>query len=146
MAYGAVNCVVIFCRILADAMCSTFYPSYNDTAFSMGRDHIVVWLTPVLRLHQNLYEVYNNGSGPLLSAGTWKSLLVYGIAALVLLAASALLYRIRRSEASGDTLAFRPLRRWCGGWWASWAAWAWALCWRGYSAAPKTPRPCWPAS
>lgn len=118
VAYGAVNCVVIFCRILADAMCSTFYPSYNDTAFSMGRDHIVVWLTPVLRLHQNLYEVYSNGSGPLLSAGTWKSLLVYGIAALVLLAASALLYRIRRSEASGDTLAFRPLRpvvRWVVG-------------------------------
>lgn len=118
VAYGAVNCVVIFCRILADAMCSTFYPSYNDTAFSMGRDHIVVWLTPVLRLHQNLYEGYNNGSGPLLSAGTWKSLLVYGIAALVLLAAGALLYRIRRSEASGDTLAFRPLRpvvRWVVG-------------------------------
>lgn len=118
VAYGAVNCVVIFCRILADAMCSTFYPSYNDTAFSMGRDHIVVWLTPVLRLHQNLYEVYNNGSGPLLSAGTWKSLLVYGIVALVLLAAGALLYRIRRSEASGDTLAFRPLRpvvRWVVG-------------------------------
>ena len=117
VAYGAVNCVVIFCRILADAMCSTFYPSYNDTAFSMGRDHIVVWLTPVLRLHQNLYEGYNNGS-PLLSAGTWKSLLVYGIAALVLLAAGALLYRIRRSEASGDTLAFRPLRpvvRWVVG-------------------------------
>ena len=118
VAYGAVNFVVIFCRILADAMCSTFYPSYNDTAFSMGRDHIVVWLTPVLRLHQNLYEVYKNGSGPLLSAGTWKSLLVYGIAALVLLAAGALLYRIRRSEASGDTLAFRPLRpvvRWVVG-------------------------------
>ena len=89
VAYGAVNCVVIFCRILADAMCSTFYPSYNDTAFSMGRDHIVVWLTPVLRLHQNLYEVYNNGSGPLLSASAWKSLLVYGIVALVLLAVFA---------------------------------------------------------
>ena len=36
VAYGAVNFVAIFCRILADAMCSIFYPSYNDTAFSMG--------------------------------------------------------------------------------------------------------------
>lgn len=118
VAYGAVNCVVIFCRILADGMCSIFYPSYNDTVLSMGQNHIVAWLTPVLRLHQDLREMYKDGSGPLLSAGTWKSLLVYGIAALVLLAAGALLYRIRRSEASGDTLAFRPLRpvvRWVVG-------------------------------
>ena len=118
VAYGAVNFVAIFCRILADAMCSIFYPSYNDSAFSMGRNHIVVWLTPVLRLHQDLREMYKDGSGPLLGAGAWKSLLVYGIGALVLLAASALLYRIRRSEASGDTLAFRPLRpvvRWVVG-------------------------------
>lgn len=118
VAYGAVNCVVIFCRILADAMCSTFYPSYNDTVLSMGQNHIVAWLTPVLRLHLDLQEMYKDGSGPLLSATAWKSLLVYGIAALVLLAAGALLYRIRRSEASGDTLAFRPLRpvvRWVVG-------------------------------
>lgn len=118
VAYGAVNCVVIFCRILADAMCSIFYPSYNDTVLSMGQNHIVAWLTPVLRLHLDLQEMYKDGSGPLLSATAWKSLLVYGIAALVLLAAGALLYRIRRSEASGDTLAFRPLRpvvRWVVG-------------------------------
>ena len=118
VAYGAVNCVVIFCRILADAMCSIFYPSYNDTVLSMGQNHIVAWLTPVLRLHLDLQGMYKDGSGPLLSAGAWKSLLVYGIAALVLLAAGALLYRIRRSEASGDTLAFRPLRpvvRWVVG-------------------------------
>ena len=118
VAYGAVNCVVIFCRILADAMCSIFYPSYNDTVLSMGQNHIVAWLTPVLRLHLDLQEMYKDGSGPLLSATAWKSLLVYGIAALVLLVAGALLYRIRRSEASGDTLAFRPLRpvvRWAVG-------------------------------
>lgn len=118
VAYGAVNCVVIFCRILADAMCSIFYPSYNDTVLSMGQNHIVAWLTPVLRLHLDLQEMYKDGSGPLLSATAWKSLLVYGIAALVLLVAGALLYRIRRSEASGDTLAFRPLRpvvRWVVG-------------------------------
>lgn len=118
VAYGAVNCVAIFCRILAGAMCSIFYPSYNDTVLSMGRNHIVAWLTPVLRLHQDLYEMYKDGSGPLLSASAWKSLLVYGIGALVLLVAGALLYRIRRSEASGDTLSFRPLRpvvRWAVG-------------------------------
>lgn len=118
VAYGAVNCVVIFCRILADAMCSIFYPSYNDTVLSMGQNHIVAWLTPVLRLHLDLQEMYKDGNGPLLSAAAWKSLLVYGIAALVLLVAGALLYRIRRSEASGDTLAFRPLRpvvRWVVG-------------------------------
>lgn len=118
VAYGAVNCVAIFCRILADGMCSIFYPSYNDTVLSMGQNHIVAWLTPVLRLHLDLQGMYKDGSGPLLSATAWKSLLVYGIAALVLLAAGALLYRIRRSEASGDTLAFRPLRpvvRWVVG-------------------------------
>ena len=118
VAYGAVNCVAIFCRILAGAMCSIFYPSYNDTVLSMGQNHIVAWLTPVLRLHLDLQEMYKDGNGPLLSATAWKSLLVYGIAALVLLVAGALLYRIRRSEASGDTLAFRPLRpvvRWVVG-------------------------------
>lgn len=118
VAYGAVNCVVIFCRILADGMCSIFYPSYNDTVLSMGQNHIVAWLTPVLRLHLDLQGMYKDGSGPLLSATAWKSLLVYGIAALVLLVAGALLYRIRRSEASGDTLSFRPLRpvvRWVVG-------------------------------
>ena len=118
VAYGAVNCVAIFCRILVGAMCSIFYLSYNDTALSMGRNHIVAWLTPVLRLKLDLHEMYQDGSGPLLSASAWKSLLVYGIGALVLLVAGALLYRIRRSEASGDTLAFRPLRpvvRWAVG-------------------------------
>lgn len=118
VAYGAVNCVAIFCRILADGMCSTFYPSYNDTVYSMGRNNIVTWLTPVLRLHLDLQEMYAEDGTFVLTASAWKSLLVYGIAALVLLVAGALLYRIRRSEASGDTLAFRPLRpvvRWAVG-------------------------------
>lgn len=118
VAYGAVNCVAIFCRILADGMCSIFYPSYNDTVYSMGRNHIVTWLTPVLRLHLDLQEMYAEDGTFVLTASAWKSLLVYGIGALVLLVAGALLYRIRRSEASGDTLAFRPLRpvvRWAVG-------------------------------
>lgn len=118
VAYGAVNCVAIFCRILADGMCSIFYPSYNDTVYSMGRNNIVTWLTPVLRLHLDLQEMYAEDGTCVLTASAWKSLLVYGIAALVLLVAGALLYRIRRSEASGDTLAFRPLRpvvRWAVG-------------------------------
>lgn len=118
VAYGAVNCVAIFCRILADGMCSIFYPSYNDTVYSMGRNNIVTWLTPVLRLHLDLQEMYAEDGTFVLTASAWKSLLVYGIAALVLLVAGALLYRIRRSEASGDTLAFRPLRpvvRWAVG-------------------------------
>ena len=118
VAYGAVNCVAIFCRILADGMCSIFYPSYNDTVYSIGRNHIVTWLTPVLRLHLDLQEMYAEDGTFALTASAWKSLLVYGIAALVLLVAGALLYRIRRSEASGDTLAFRPLRpvvRWAVG-------------------------------
>lgn len=118
VAYGAVNCVAIFCRILADGMCSIFYPSYNDTVYSMGRNNIVTWLTPVLRLHLDLQEMYAEDGTVVLTASAWKSLLVYGIAALVLLVAGALLYRIRRSEASGDTLAFRPLRpvvRWAVG-------------------------------
>lgn len=118
VAYGAVNCVAIFCRILADGMCSIFYPSYNDTVYSMGRNNIVTWLTPVLRLHLDLQEMYAEDGTFVLTASAWKSLLVYGIAALVLLVAGALLYRIRRSEASGDTLSFRPLRpvvRWAVG-------------------------------
>lgn len=118
VAFGAVNCVAILCRILVDAMCQIFYPSYNDNVLSMSREHIVVWLTPVMRLRFGLTAMYGEGDAALLPASAWKSLLVYGIAAVVLLAVSWLLYRIRRSEASGDTLAFRPLRpvvRWIAG-------------------------------
>ena len=118
VAFGAINCVAILCRILVDAMCQIFYPSYNDNVLSMNREHIVVWLTPAMRLRFGLTAMYDEGDAALLPASAWKSLLVYGIAAVVLLAVSWLLYRIRRSEASGDTLAFRPLRpvvRWGAG-------------------------------
>ena len=118
VAYGALNCVAILCRLLVDVMCGLFYPSYNDNVLSMSRENIVVWLTPVLRLRFGLTAMYGEGDAALLPASAWKSLLVYGIVAVVLLAVSWLLYRIRRSEASGDTLAFRPLRpvvRWIAG-------------------------------
>ncbi len=118
VAFGALNCAALLCRVLMDSMCSLFYLSYKDNVFSMGRDNIVVWLTPALRLALDLKETYADGSDALLTHAAWRSLLVYGIAALVLLAASRLLYGIRRSEASGDTLAFRPLRpvvRWVVG-------------------------------
>lgn len=118
VAYAALNSVAILSRLLINAMCQIFYPSYNDSILSMSRENIVVWLTPALRLRLSLTDMFDEGSEPFLTDSAWKSLLVYGIVAVVLLIASALLYRIRRSEASGDTLAFRPLRpvvRWAVG-------------------------------
>ena len=45
-----------------------------------------------------------------MSPDAWKTLLVYGLVAVALLVVSYFLYRIRRSERSGDTLAFKPLQ------------------------------------
>ncbi len=118
VAYGALNFIAILCRILLYSLCQIFYPTFNDTILSTSRSDIAVWLTPALRLRFSLSHMYEGSNDAFLPASVWNSLLVYGIAALVLLAVSALLYCIRRSEASGDTLAFRPLRpvvRWVAG-------------------------------
>lgn len=119
VAYGAVNCAVLLARLLINTMCDIFYPSYNDGLFNFSPNDLVTWFTPLMRLQtsRNNAVLYENGMGSNTSA-LWLSLLVYGIAAVLLLAVSYLLYRIRRSERSGDTLAFRPLQpvaRWAVG-------------------------------
>lgn len=79
---------------------------------------LVRWLTP---LYQMFFGLCQTGSGWMyakdndevpsgLAAEGWQTLLWYGVAALVLLALAVLLYQRRRSELSGDPVAFRWLR------------------------------------
>lgn len=120
VAYGALNSVAAVVKILISTLCSIFYPSYNDSWYDVSYDGVVTWLTPILRLQYSLNDVslYARDTETADLTAMWQSLLVYGIAAVVLLAAAWLLYTVRRSERSGDTVAFKPLRpvvRWAAG-------------------------------
>ena len=120
VAYGALNCIVLAAQVLVNMLCDIFYPSYNDSLFNIASDSLVCWFTPALRLHASLNTValYARDAENAGLSAMWQSLLVYGIAAVVLLVAGALLYTIRRSECSGNTVAFKPLRpvvRWLVG-------------------------------
>ena len=111
VAFGGLNCVALLARLLINALCSIFYPSYNDNIFYMGLNDTATWLTPVLRLKMSCSEVaLYKESDNFMSPDAWKTLLVYGLVAVALLVGSYFLYRIRRSERSGDTLAFKPLQ------------------------------------
>lgn len=120
VAYGGLNGVAAVVKILISTLCSIFYPSYNDSWHDISYDGIVTWLTPILRLQYSLNDValYARDTETADLTAMWQSLLVYGIAAVVLLVAACLLYTVRRSERSGDTVAFKPLRpvvRWAAG-------------------------------
>lgn len=120
VAYGGLNGVAAVVKILISTLCSIFYPSYNDSWHDISYDGVVTWLTPILRLQYSLNDValYARDTETADLTAMWQSLLVYGIAAVVLLVAAWLLYTVRRSERSGDTVAFKPLRpvvRWAAG-------------------------------
>lgn len=119
VAYGAANGGVVLVQLLVNMLRQIFYPSFNDSLLNFGADHPVIWLTPVLRLQacMNNVALYAR-EAEVDTSERWLTLLVYGIAAVVLLLGSSVLYRLRRSERSGDTLSFRPLQpvvRWAAG-------------------------------
>ena len=119
VAYGAANGGVVLVQMLVNMLRQIFYLSFNDSLLNFGADHPVIWLTPVLRLQASMNNVALYArEAEVDTSGRWLTLLVYGIAAVVLLLGSCVLYRLRRSERSGDTLAFRPLQpvvRWAAG-------------------------------
>lgn len=123
VAYGGANCVAVLARLLMSALCDIFYPSYNGNLLDLSGNDIVTWLTPVMRLNRSfgggtiMYRT-SNANDTFVSTEAWVTLLVYGLVAVGLLVASCVLCRLRRSERSGDTLAFRPLQpvvRWLVG-------------------------------
>ena len=86
VAFGGLNCVALLARLLINALCSIFYPSYNDNIFYMGLNDTATWLTPVLRLKMSCSEVaLYKESDNFMSPDAWKTLLVYGLVAVALL-------------------------------------------------------------
>jgi len=123
VAYAGANCVAVLARLLMSALCDIFYPSYNGSLLDLSGNDIVTWLTPVMRLNRSfgggtiIYRT-SNVNDTFVSTEAWVTMLVYGLVAVGLLATSCVLCRIRRSERSGDTLAFKPLQpvvRWLVG-------------------------------
>lgn len=122
VAYAGANCVTVLARLLMSALCDIFYPSYNGSLLDLSGNDLVTWLTPVMRLNRSfggtiLYRT-SIADDTFVSTEAWVTLLVYGLVAVGLLAAGCVLGRIRRSERSGDTLAFKPLQpvvRWLVG-------------------------------
>lgn len=115
--YGAVNAIVMVVYYLIRALRSIFYESY--TYIDLDMSGTVIWLTPVARLVIRLQNTcLDSGNRLVMPDGAVKTLVVYAVAAILLLEGGRWLYLLRRSEMAGDALVFRPLRpavRWCAG-------------------------------
>lgn len=114
--YAAANGGVIALTMLGRVVASLLLRGYS---FESDVTAPVRWLTPVYQMFHGLcqsvysswrYELTNDQVPSGLTATGWQTLLWYGLAALVLLALSYFLYTRRKSELSGDPVAFRWLR------------------------------------
>lgn len=115
--YGVLNVLVYGLTYLFQSLCQLLFYGWSNSDIPMP----VVWLTPVYKLSkifQNpwIYDKLGNWSGTDWG-GLYSSLGAVGIYALAgaaLTAAALLVYRRRRSEATGDTVAIgwaRPIFR-----------------------------------
>lgn len=114
--YAAANGGVIALTMLGRVVASLLLRGYS---FESDVTAPVRWLTPAYQMFHGLcqsvysswrYELTNDQVPSGLTATGWQTLLWYGLAALVLLALSYFLYTRRKSELSGDPVAFRWLR------------------------------------
>lgn len=114
--YAAANGGVIALTMLGRAIATLLLRGYS---FESDVTAPVRWLTPLYQMFHGLcqsvysswrYELINDQVPSGLTATGWQTLLWYGLAALVLLALSYFLYTRRKSELSGDAVAFRWLR------------------------------------
>lgn len=114
--YAAANGGVIALTMLGRTIATLLLRGYS---FESDITSPVRWLTPLYQMFHGLcqsvysswrYELTNDQVPSGLTATGWQTLLWYGLAALVLLALSYFLYTRRKSELSGDAVAFRWLR------------------------------------
>lgn len=113
--YAAANGGILALSLLGQAVANLLLRGYS---YDSDISPFVRWLTPVYQMFYDicqtksawLYDVDNDETLSGLTSGGWQTLLWYGLAALVLLALSYFLYVRRKSELSGDPVAFRWMR------------------------------------
>lgn len=115
--YGAMHALAFAVYFIVDSICSLFYATYAHIA--PNEEGLLYWLTPVARVVTHTTGAELGGNYCLKTpAGSTQTLVIYTVAAIVLLIGSHLLYRLRHSEVAGNALAFRvlyPAARWCIG-------------------------------
>lgn len=105
--YGILNFLIYFLYCLIEMLADRFL--YGFSQFNSGVQQAVYWLTPVIKLSD---QVGWQGDQGVLEG--WDVLAVYAGVGLVLLICSLLLYRSRHVETAGDVVSVpvvRPLFR-----------------------------------
>ncbi|NCE63805.1 ABC transporter permease [Pseudoflavonifractor sp. 524-17] len=97
--YGVLNALAYGLYLLFSAMADLFLFGYYGG--TIGMDHLIVWLTPVIRLGRT---VGSSGAPDYRLTGL-LSIFVYALAGVVLAALSAALYHRRHIETAGDVVA-----------------------------------------
>ncbi len=104
--YGILNFLAIVLTSLANMLFERYLYGYCD--ISAGMEETVFWLTPVVRLVNEVNWINPNGFGWRL-LGVWE-LVIYAVVGLVLAGLALLVYRRRHIESAGDVVAVRVVR------------------------------------
>lgn len=113
--YAAVNGGILALSLLGQAVANLLLQGYS---YDSDISAFVRWLTPVYQMFHGIcqelygwqYAADNDEAVSGLASTGWQTLLWYGLVSLVLLALAYFLYVRRKSELSGDPVAFRWLR------------------------------------
>lgn len=104
--YAGVNFAALVIQLLLDGLARTLYFGYTGS----DMQPLVKWLTPTVNLGEMSGGSLYYYPGTVIEQGQradfLRAVCIYTAAALVLLGVSYLLYRMRHSEAAGDSVAF----------------------------------------
>ena len=105
--YGIFNILAYGVYFLVESVFRQFY--YGFTGFGSIMNNMVGWLTPIAKLGRSSSVYFRETED-----GLWvirlEDVAVYAAAAVVLAAASFLLYRVRRLESAGDVVSVKCMR------------------------------------
>ena len=104
--YGILNFLAAVLMLLFDVMCEPFLFGY--AGMTNAAEELVWWLTPVVRLADNVRWRSPNDLGYRLFG--IPELVVYAVAGLAFAALALLVYRRRHIESAGDVVAVRAVR------------------------------------
>ena len=124
VVYGVLNFVVVGVEILLRALMSVFLFGFSDLGIaysSFGK-----YASPLYALYDRVsmvnVEIRDAVTGGSMYGATgvegWTLMIVYGVIGLLFLIAALLLFRCRKMETAGDTVAInvlKPVFRWCMG-------------------------------
>lgn len=122
--YGVLNFVVIGVEMLLRALMSVFLFGFSDVGILSSS--IGEYASPLFALYDRVsmvnVEIRDAVTGGSMYGATgvegWTLMIVYGVIGLLFLIAALLLFRRRKMETAGDTVAInvlKPVFRWCMG-------------------------------